>query len=76
MVTMGVWVVKALVAFTVSGSGMFCATLPQGYSIETSNSDPDHFYLISQDGLIAHGEDLDSLFLLAWREYRQGKGDA
>jgi hypothetical protein len=48
--------------------------LPGGYSIETSNGDPDYFYLISRDGLISHGEDPDALFALAWKIHREKKG--
>jgi hypothetical protein len=46
--------------------------LPNGYSIETSNSNPDYFYLITPDGLLGQGEDIGELCATAWRLYRAG----
>jgi hypothetical protein len=43
----------------------------QNYSVSTDTGDENYYYLIGPDGIIASGEDVDELFLLAGKRYRE-----
>ena len=64
------------VIYKADGNDMpLSCSLPKGFLITTANCDSSHFYLTGPSGeIIAHGEDADFLFALAWREHRKGKG--
>jgi hypothetical protein len=51
-------------------------SLPKNYLITTDNCIDDYYYLTSVDGLIAHSEDADYLFQLAWLIYRKQKKES